>query len=154
MNELSLFGSDEPRKKRAPRNLADECIGWWKAAFPSNVRDARGEPVHYRMGGGDGKAVQDLIRDLEPHGLTLEKFQRNALALMRTRDRFWSTNRTLRVLCSRWSDIAALEVLETAAPKRSHLGQPPTFKPDPSFSDELRRQAREAEERFRRMRPR
>ncbi len=148
-----MFGSDEPKKKRQPRGLADECIGWWRENFPSEVYDARGERVAYRMHPADGKAVSALVRDETPNGLTLELFQRRARALLRSRKPFWMENRNLRTLCWKWSDIASLEVVESAPPKRSHLGQPQTFVSDPSFRAELERQAREAQARFKQTNP-
>lgn len=102
----------------------------------------------------DGGAVQALVREFPT--LTLDQFQRRATALLRTRDRFWFTNRTLRVLCSRWSDIASLEVLERGDAKKSSIGNPPTVLPDAEkLSDRARLERIYAEqaERFKRMRP-
>jgi len=103
----------KPPAPRKPSGAVQTFIALWLKLFREEVFDAAGSPVEYgALSEGDGAGVARLCRSRPKEVEDLELVERRMLALLRSSDPFWLTNRNLRTLCSRWTDIASLPIAE------------------------------------------
>lgn len=115
----------EPKKPRAPSGPEQTFIATWTRLFVQEVFDETGTPVAYgKLHAGDGPAVARLARE-RPHEVQdLQLVERRMLALLRSQEAFWLTNRNLRTLCSRWTDIASIPIADhnrrASRPQNAH----------------------------------
>lgn len=115
----------EPKKPRAPSGPEQTFIATWTRLFVQEVFDETGTPVAYgKLHAGDGPAVARLVRE-RPHEVQdLHLVERRMLALLRSQEAFWLTNRNLRTLCSRWTDIASIPIADhnrrASRPQNAH----------------------------------
>lgn len=103
----------KPPTPRKPSGAVQTFIALWLKLFREEVFDAAGSPVEYgALSEGDGAGVARLCRSRPKEVEDLELVERRMLALLRSPDPFWLTNRNLRTLCSRWTDVASLPIAE------------------------------------------
>lgn len=107
--------SASARGKRAPSGRVQEFVAEWQEAYREH------EGREYVMHAGDGPGVAAFEKRAK--SVTVSEFRSTACALLECADLpnvdpFWVTNRNLRTLCSRWSDVAGIRV-QTEARKRA-----------------------------------
>lgn len=110
---------------RAPSGPVQELIALWNQLFREEVFDDTGAPVEYGpLHAADGPAVARLVKQRSGEVKDPALVRRRILALLRSPDPFWMTNRNLRTLASRWTDIASIPLADhnkkAARPQNAH----------------------------------
>ncbi len=114
----TLSPAKKSRAPRAPSGAVQEIIAAWQEEF----RAHEGEP--YVLAPGDASNVAALVKRAPT--VTAQDARTRAQTLLRATDAFWLTNRNLRTLATRWSDIPSIPASEAAKPKPFKLAHEKT----------------------------
>lgn len=95
-----------PRAPRAPSGVVQGIIAAWQAEFLAATGEA------YVLHPGDAPAVAALAK--RAGAVTPQDARTRARMLLGAQDAFWLTNRNLRTLATRWSDVASIPVADAA----------------------------------------
>lgn len=90
---------------RAPSGPVQEIIAAWQAEYLAATGDV------YVLHPGDAPAVAALVKRAP---ITASDARDRARLLLDAQDAFWITNRNLRTLATRWSDVASIPVADAA----------------------------------------